>query len=293
MPADIMLSTAAGDFAAIDHGGTGPGVLLLHDAMENAASWNAVCARMPGARCVAVDLDGHGATSDLGLSVRDHASALAEIVAATGMDRPLLVGEGIGGWLAVAATILGTITPSALILVESAYLGDEEELTAYVGEFGSAEMRSFVERRYQLGARVAGGARAEFIERFVASGEDDWAFQDRDPEVMRAVISRALVAAGSTLLRRPTPDAAVRAMTWTAQEPLPSTGAYDTIDVPVHFVMADKGMYGYSPDLLDTFVAGHADRRLTVVPEVLGLSAAAPQIIAQVAEQLFPVSSVR
>ncbi|MFF7245945.1 alpha/beta fold hydrolase [Embleya sp. NPDC008237] len=101
-PREIRFSRAGCRLHALDWGGTGPPVLLLHGGGLTAHTWDFVCLGLRGAaRPVALDLRGHG-DSDWSDNYRIDAMA-ADVVAAAdhlGLDRIRLVGMSLGGVVA-------------------------------------------------------------------------------------------------------------------------------------------------------------------------------------------------
>ena len=61
---DVELPGPAGPIGAIDWGGEGDPLLLLHGGGTNAAQWAPVVPHLAGYRCVSLDLPGHGRTPD-------------------------------------------------------------------------------------------------------------------------------------------------------------------------------------------------------------------------------------
>ncbi|MGW2400398.1 alpha/beta fold hydrolase [Kitasatospora sp. NPDC001664] len=110
--AEIHVDGPAGRLAVLDHGGTGPDVLLLHGATRTALDWEPLRPHLPGLRLAAPDLRGHGRSDGDG----DHGwpallADLDAVIAALGLHTPWLVGHSLGGMLAVryAATRPGAV----------------------------------------------------------------------------------------------------------------------------------------------------------------------------------------
>ncbi|MDQ8703623.1 alpha/beta hydrolase [Streptomyces sp. LHD-70] len=108
--------------ACRDWGGTGPDVVLLHGLAGHAGEWDALARELsPRFRVVAFDQRGHGA-SDRRPEDVSRAAFVADVVAVAGqlgLERPVLVGQSLGGHTAmlVAAAHPGLVR--ALVLVES------------------------------------------------------------------------------------------------------------------------------------------------------------------------------
>jgi pimeloyl-ACP methyl ester carboxylesterase len=84
--------------------GTGPAVVLLHDAPRSSESQLPLIAALaPSRTVIALDLPGYGASEGLGLtspSIADYAAATIETMTALGIERCVLVGAGVGGCVA-------------------------------------------------------------------------------------------------------------------------------------------------------------------------------------------------
>ncbi|WP_181795115.1 alpha/beta fold hydrolase [Streptomyces sp. WELS2] len=119
--------------ACRDGGGPGTAVLLLHGLAGHAGEWDALAERLSGRhRVVAFDQRGHGASERHPGDV-SRAAFVADVVAVAarlGLDRPVLVGQSLGGHTAlltaaahpalVRALVLIGVAGCALVLVEAA-----------------------------------------------------------------------------------------------------------------------------------------------------------------------------
>lgn len=98
-PPTPILRTPSG--VAYDDVGAGPAIVFVHGLTYGRAAWAAVTARLPGFRCVALDLPGHGDSPDtLGLGTDDAVAAIRAVVEAAGLVDPVLVGHSAGAVLA-------------------------------------------------------------------------------------------------------------------------------------------------------------------------------------------------
>jgi pimeloyl-ACP methyl ester carboxylesterase len=105
MTKEALVASRSGWLAVRDHGGTGPPVVLLHGAGHNLEVWRKVIDIIGGrARVVSTDLRGHGwSTADAPFTLADLAGDAVRVCAATMLDRPVLVGHSLGGWVALVA----------------------------------------------------------------------------------------------------------------------------------------------------------------------------------------------
>jgi pimeloyl-ACP methyl ester carboxylesterase len=102
---EVEVRRPSGPIGAIDWGGDGDPLLLLHGGGTNAAQWAPVVPHLQGYRCVSLDLPGHGRTpdptsrpvSDLWLEILD--AVIAHFALPRG--HLALVGGSFGGALAV------------------------------------------------------------------------------------------------------------------------------------------------------------------------------------------------
>ena len=97
---------------AFDRAGSGPRVLLVHGLGGERHVWERVWPALT-ARCdvMTVDLPGFGASDPLpaggDASPQGLARALAAFLAEQGFERPHVVGNSLGGWVALELALLG------------------------------------------------------------------------------------------------------------------------------------------------------------------------------------------
>ena len=138
------------EMAYIDNGGSRdhPPLLLLHGIFDNKATWFRLTARLPGHRIIAPDLIGHGHSSKPTFAARPaperyspdmQVSYLASFIAALDLDDVILLGNSLGGGLALrlyldfpalAAKVRG------LVLIDAA--GYPHKLPVHVRTLGSS-----------------------------------------------------------------------------------------------------------------------------------------------------------
>lgn len=106
-------------------GGEKPPLLLLHGLMTNGLCWTGL------ARALAADYDlimpdarGHGGSGvpEFGYRYADHADDAAALIAALGLQAPILCGHSMGG---LVATVVASRQPAllrALVLIDPTYL---------------------------------------------------------------------------------------------------------------------------------------------------------------------------
>lgn len=101
-----MITLDWGRMAFTDTGGDGRPCVLLHGSGCDAADWASVlAARPPGLRCVCPDLRGHGnsAVPVSGFGLDDLAGDVVDLLDRLGLERAILAGHSLGGFVAMLA----------------------------------------------------------------------------------------------------------------------------------------------------------------------------------------------
>lgn len=100
-----------------------PTVLLAHGITASHRSWQLLAERLPGVRLVAPDLRGRGRShpecpADLPAGMAAHADDLACVLTHLGVDRTMVVGHSMGGFVALVLADRHPELVSRLILVD-------------------------------------------------------------------------------------------------------------------------------------------------------------------------------
>ena len=156
------------EMAYIDNGGSRdhPPLVLLHGIFDNKATWFRLTARLPGHRIIASDLIGHGHSSKPTFAARPaheryspdmQVSYLASFIAALDLDDVILVGNSLGGGLALRL-YLGSPALAAkvrgLVLIDAA--GYPHKLPVYVRTLGSSPSKLLAHAPIHTIARTCG-----------------------------------------------------------------------------------------------------------------------------------------
>jgi len=156
------------EVAYLDHGGRRDylPLVLLHGIFDNKATWFRLTARLPGHRIIAPDLIGHGHSSKPTFTARPahqryspdmQVSYLAAFITALDLDDVILVGNSLGGGLALrlylnfpafAAKVRG------LVLIDAA--GYPHKLPVHVRTLGSPLGKLLAHARLHTLARACG-----------------------------------------------------------------------------------------------------------------------------------------
>lgn len=108
--------------------GEGPSIVFAHGLGGDRGRWDPIIERLDDRfRCVAVDLPGHGESTDEGCNAIDATTAIHEVVRHLGLEAPTLVGHSLG---ATIALVYGAVYgPRSLVALDPVglYLPDLAE----------------------------------------------------------------------------------------------------------------------------------------------------------------------
>lgn len=123
---------------ALDFGGVGPGVLLLHGLAGTAREWEDTAAWLTAThRVVALDQRGHGRSERRPRDVTAAAfvADALEAVESLGLARAILVGQSLGGLIAFLAASERPDLVSALVVVEATPDREEPEVAEQIAGY--------------------------------------------------------------------------------------------------------------------------------------------------------------
>jgi pimeloyl-ACP methyl ester carboxylesterase len=97
-----------------------PGVVLVHGGAAHSGWWDHVAPLLTGHRVAALDLTGHG-SSDRRAQYHPllWAREVAAVAAAADLDRPVVVGHSMGGWVAVTVGVEHADAVSSVVVIDS------------------------------------------------------------------------------------------------------------------------------------------------------------------------------
>jgi pimeloyl-ACP methyl ester carboxylesterase len=110
--------------------GKGTAIVLLHGFLENKTMWNHyVDAFSKNYRVITIDLLGHGKTEPQGYvhTMEDNADVVNEVLSHLGINKAVLVGHSMGGYVALAFAELYTEKVEGLVLLNSTSKPDSAE----------------------------------------------------------------------------------------------------------------------------------------------------------------------
>jgi lipase len=199
------------DLVAFDWPGADPPILFAHATGFHARCWDQVIARLPGRRCIAVDLRGHGRSAKPAPPYpwRDAATDVAELATALDLRDGLAVGHSGGGYAVAVAAGLAPGLFAKLLLVDPSIVARER----YGQTIAAGSGASFVLKR-----RNHWSSPEEMFERF----RDRHPYRLWQPSVLRDYCAHGLLPApagdGYVLACPPEVEAAMYAGT-TSDDP--------------------------------------------------------------------------
>ncbi|UQA60527.1 alpha/beta fold hydrolase [Polyangium aurulentum] len=262
---EISIRVDGGQLTALDHGGTGQPVLLVHGSGHNAAAWGDVAAALvPEHRVVAVDLRGHGQSNADSATAEQYWQDLATVVRALGWQRPVLAGHSTGGYAVTAVAAAGLVTPAALCVVDGLVLDDRTTTARALARFRTPEAAAELVRVFGYGLEFDAAGMHAWIDAQVAAAPADPLNAGADPRLVHAVAARAFRPAGpGRFVRRPTTAEIAATTTADLGAPVyPGVDIYDRVTCPLTIVLPDGGFYAHRRDEVARIVGAAPGRRL-------------------------------
>lgn len=257
-PLDI--ATSEGTIAAVDFGGRGVPVLLVHGSGHNAHAWADVAQRLVAhSHVIALDLRGHGQTPLQSTNAEQYWRDLGPVCRALGAR--VLVGHSTSGYAVCAAVAAGLVAPRALCVVDGFVLNDRKAAADEQAAWSTPESRKSLSESFRYGWRASETDMEAYIEQNVRVSADDQLNAGARPELVRQVVRRSFVWDRDKWLRRPTlEEIAVVSRALSDARIYPSIDLYDAIRCPMTFVLATRGYYASHAKALDSVVAAAPDR---------------------------------
>jgi len=124
LPDDHQLIVGAMRFHYLDWGGSGTPILFLHGGGINAHTWDCVAVMLGERhRCIALDQRGHGDSEWSPLvdyRIAAHVGDIEGFIETTGLQRPIVVGQSMGGLNSIAYATRHGDQISAMVIVDVA-----------------------------------------------------------------------------------------------------------------------------------------------------------------------------
>jgi esterase len=108
----------------LDWGGSGTPILFLHGGGINAHTWDCVAVMLRARyRCIALDQRGHGDSEwspVIDYRIATHVDDIDGFIAASGLERPIVVGQSMGGLNSIGYAIRHSDRMRAMVIVDVA-----------------------------------------------------------------------------------------------------------------------------------------------------------------------------
>lgn len=179
----LSVETASGRVSYAETGAGAP-LVLLHSLLTDGAAFDRVLPGLPG-RVLSMDLPGFGATEAARPEIDDFADRVAAFVSALGLDRPTLVGNGLGAFVALAAAIHHGAALGRLVLVGCGACFPEPARAAFTAMAGAVE-------RNGMDAVIPVALRRIFTEDYIDAHPD---MAEERAEVLRRTDPAAFITA--------------------------------------------------------------------------------------------------
>lgn len=279
---ECKVPTSGGNIGVTDWSADGPAVLFVHATGFHRRCWDRVIELLPGYRCVAVDILGHGISDKPGPPEPYGwdllALGLGEAAQKLQLNFSLGVGHSIGGYVVVRMAAAAPALFRELFLVDPSILPE--------GAYGlqrTSAATSFVAKR-----RNQWASPEEMVERF----RDRLPFSGWNPRVLRDYCTHGLMSdpagSGFVLACPPDAEAAIYAQTATSNP----YRDISLIELPVRIVRArqrpETGTFDMSysptaPDLASRF-ANATDECLQEYSHYLPMEA--PELVARYVQSI-------
>jgi lipase len=250
MPNESRIAVNGVDLTIWEWPGEGLPILFVHATGFHARCWDQVIAHLPGRRCYAVDMRGHGRSSKPAPPYRwkNFGKDVAELASALGLSGALAVGHSMGGHSITLAAALAPAAFSGLLLLDPVIRAKD----AYVGPWTEAH---FVAKRRNRWTSVQ-----EMFERF----ENRQPFDRWERAVLRDYCEYGLLPGGDGFVLACPPE--IEASVY-ENSPAPESNIYPeiaTIRIPVQVVRSAKLLDGAklmsasptAPGLAKSFASG-------------------------------------
>ncbi len=124
LPDDHQVIIGAMRFHYLDWGGSGTPILFLHGGGINAHTWDCVAVMLGERhRCIALDQRGHGDSEwspVVDYRIAAHVGDIEGFIETTGLQRPIVVGQSMGGLNSIAYATRHGDQISAMVIVDVA-----------------------------------------------------------------------------------------------------------------------------------------------------------------------------
>lgn len=241
----VIVPTEVGDMSVVDFGGTGVDALMFHSPGFCAESLSLVAAALAETcHTYSVELPGHGRSPTGALSAAEFWAVIPEIVAGLGLERPVLVGFDLSGFLVTAAALQQPDLASGVVNVCGWCLRTREETAEFLAFLSSDEVLEGLAERMKLGATSAdeAGMRTIMLE-LARNSIHDFLIEDEEARFADRITCTIGRTADGGFVRLPTLDTLRRLYAIDPDaEVYPHAGLLEQVDLPYLLVLPSEGV---------------------------------------------------
>ncbi|WP_168583089.1 alpha/beta hydrolase [Gephyromycinifex aptenodytis] len=259
-----VLETSAGTFGAIDFGGEGRDILMLHQLTSNAQVWVPLGEELAKVgRAVAIDLPGHGRSALQHGGFDRITDDLPLIVEALGMTRPLVLLEQ-EELLILSPDRLAGLGGCGFFLIGLSSCRRGEEAKAEWREVVGPNSLEVWRERFGLFATGSMQELQGYVDRTVQRASTDWVNEGVAPNQYRAYLERNITTTEDGWRRRPRRDVLERALHHIA-EGVHGLDLLDQVDAPLWIAASPVNLCAEEVATLNEYAANRANCRVIFV----------------------------
>lgn len=263
-----IVPTAIGDMSVVDFGGTGVDALMFHSPGFCAESLSLVAEALDQTcHTYSVELPGHGQSPVGGMTAAEFWPVIGEIVDGLGLDRPVLVGFDMSGFLVTAAVAKDPAIASAVVSVCGWCLRTRQETAEFMDFLASDDVMQGLAERMKLGATSPDEAGMRPIMAELARNAiHDFLINDEEARFADRISCTVGRTDDGTFVRLPTVDTMRRLYALDPNDEMyPEAALLERVDLPYLLVLPSEGVDASLLDRADEMTARRPNLRTTVI----------------------------
>lgn len=162
---------------AFESSGSGPAVVILHGLLGSARDWRHIALELAGThRVLCVDLRNHGQSPwAASMEYAEMADDVRMLIETERLARPVVIGHGLGGKVAMALALSSPGSVGRLIVVDIAPISYADRLVPYFDAIAGIDIRSPAQRKLalqRLSEKMPGSPVVAFLQEMAAAPAD-------------------------------------------------------------------------------------------------------------------------
>lgn len=264
----VIVPTSIGDMSVVDLGGTGVEALMFHAPGFCAESLSFVAdALRETCRTYSVELPGHGRSPTGGVSAQEFWPVIPEIVVGLGLDRPVLVGFDLSGFLVTAAAVAQPEAASAVVSICNWCPGTREETAEFLEFITSDTVLDGLAERMKLGAtsRDEEGVKPIMME-LARNAIHDFLIDDEESLFADRISCTIGRTDDGAYVRLPTLDTMRRLYALDPDDEIyPEARLFERVDLPCLLVLPKEGVNDAAIERAEAMAARRSNMLTTVI----------------------------